>query len=156
TEDQRKRYGPLCNAGHADRANHPINCVAWAMANLYCQKRGGRLPTEAEWEYAARGSSQRMYPWGEEAPDAKHLTAGGQECGRWGPSTADPKPPMYADDDGSPGTAPVGSFPSGASKHGLLDLAGNVWEWTADWFAPYSSEPQVDPKGPSDGKQRVV
>lgn len=63
---------------------------------------------------------------------------------------------MYEDDDGFPATAPVGSFAAGASAQGVMDLAGNVWEWTADYFAPYGSESAVDPKGPATGEKRVV
>src|SRR6185503_17297309 len=72
-KDKEKRYSPLCNATHKDRGDHPINCVAWAMADNYCKKTGRRLPSEAEWEFAARGSSQRKYPWGDDASTGKFL-----------------------------------------------------------------------------------
>lgn len=156
TDASKKKYSPFCNEGHAERAEHPVNCVAWSMADIYCKKRGARLPTEAEWEYAARGAKQRRYPWGDEAPDAKRLNACGKECSTWAKSIGDTRPMMYEDDDGFPGTAPVGSFPAGASAHGVLDLAGNVWEWTADWFAPYGAAPESSPTGPAKGTERVA
>ncbi len=156
TDAQKKRYSPLCNGGKSERGPHPINCVAWSMADNFCKKRGGRLPTEAEWEYAARGTGQRMYPWGDDPPTPKRLNGCGKECAKWGEANGDPKQTMYPDDDGFEATAPVGSFPGGASADGVLDLAGNVWEWTADWYAPYPSEAQSDPKGPAEGKARVV
>ena len=154
--DQEKRFTPFCNVSHPDRGDHPINCVAWAMADLYCKKHGQRLPTEAEWEYAARGSNQRKYPWGDDPPTGKHLNACGKECKLWGQTHGDERKSMYKDDDGYPATAPVGSFPAGASAHGILDMAGNVWEWTADWFGPYSADPLQDPKGPATGTKRVM
>jgi formylglycine-generating enzyme required for sulfatase activity/tRNA A-37 threonylcarbamoyl transferase component Bud32 len=157
TPDEKKAYSPFCNGSHPERGDHPINCVAWSMAATYCAKRGARLPTEAEWEYAARGSKQRTYPWGDDPPSAKLLNACGRECAKWSKETlGKAMSTMYAEDDGFAGTAPVGSFPAGASEHGFLDLAGNVWEWTSDWYAPYDAKPAVDPKGPETGKSRVV
>jgi formylglycine-generating enzyme required for sulfatase activity/tRNA A-37 threonylcarbamoyl transferase component Bud32 len=156
SDEARKRLSPLCNAGDPSRTKHPINCVAWSMAATYCQKRGQRLPTEAEWEFAARGQGQRKYPWGDDAPSAKYLNACGKECVAWGVAHGEPHNAMYDEDDHFPATAPVGSFPAGASAEGVLDLAGNVWEWTADWYAPYGPEPAVDPKGPPTGDKRVA
>jgi formylglycine-generating enzyme required for sulfatase activity len=160
TEAQKKKYSGFCNAGKADREKHPINCVAWAMADNYCKQKGRRLPTEAEWEYAARGSSQRKYPWGDDPPSARFLNACDEKCAGWKKSQNDPEKTMFEGDDGHLGTAPVGSYPDGASAHGVLDLAGNVWEWTADWYEPYSetdpNSPPVDPKGPATGEKRVL
>jgi formylglycine-generating enzyme required for sulfatase activity/tRNA A-37 threonylcarbamoyl transferase component Bud32 len=157
TDAQKQRYSPLCNGMKKDRDAHPINCVAWSMADNFCKKRGARLPTEAEWEYAARGSRQRAYPWGDEAPSAKHLNACGKECAKWGADNKDPKATMHGEDDGYATTAPVGSFPAGATAEGVLDMAGNVWEWTSDWYAPYpATEGMVDPRGPETGTMRVA
>jgi formylglycine-generating enzyme required for sulfatase activity/tRNA A-37 threonylcarbamoyl transferase component Bud32 len=157
TPDQVKRFSPLCNAGHPERGEHPINCVAWTMADTFCKKRGARLPTEAEWEYSARGTEQRKYPWGNQEPGSKYLNACGKECAKWGQANGDKHASaMYDEDDGFPGTAPVGSFPAGASVFGVVDLAGNVWEWTADWHAPYGADAVADPKGPATGTQRVA
>jgi formylglycine-generating enzyme required for sulfatase activity/tRNA A-37 threonylcarbamoyl transferase component Bud32 len=156
TEEQAKRYSPFCNGGQKERGDHPINCVAWPMADNFCKKRGARLPTEAEWEFAARGSSQRKYPWGDDPPGPKFLNACGKECAAWGEAHGDKHRTMYDADDGWVGTAPVGSFPAGASSDGVLDLAGNVWEWVADWYGPYTADPAVDPKGPATGTQRAV
>lgn len=160
TDAQKAKYSGFCNADKPDRASHPINCVAWAMADNYCTQAGHRLPTEAEWEYAARGSSQRKYPWGDDAPAARFLNACDERCAGWKRGQGDPDKTMFEGDDGFLGTAPVGSFPAGASAHGVLDLAGNVWEWTADWYEPYSetdaTNPPVDPKGPEKGERRVL
>jgi formylglycine-generating enzyme required for sulfatase activity/tRNA A-37 threonylcarbamoyl transferase component Bud32 len=151
-------YGSLCNAAHEDRGDHPINCVAWSMADDFCRFRGARLPTEAEWEYAARGPSQRDYPWGDTPPGPKNLNACGTECAEWFRTTMGVKnqATMYNANDGFPGTAPVGSFDAGASAAGVLDLAGNVWEWTADWYGPYTKDVAKDPKGPAEGSLRVI
>jgi formylglycine-generating enzyme required for sulfatase activity/serine/threonine protein kinase len=154
--DDVQRYSRLCNGSHKDRGDHPVNCVAWAMADTFCRKRSARLPTEAEWEFAARGSSQRKYPWGDEEPDETRLNACGGECAAWGAANGDARKPMYSGNDGFVATAPVGSFPKGAASHGVMDLAGNVWEWTSDWYAPYTDAAAVDPRGPAEGKQRVL
>ena len=98
------------NWGVTGKENHPINCVSWTHANTYCTWAGKRLPTEEEWEYAARYNDSRDYPWGSTGPSA-----------------------ALANYETS-GTTVVGSFPSGNSKLGIQDLAGNVWEWTSTWY----------------------
>jgi formylglycine-generating enzyme required for sulfatase activity len=127
----------LCNwsespdAG-ASREAHPINCVDWWTAQEFCVWDGGRLPTETEWEYAARGRSAaglspgRLYPWGDAAP------APTCDRARWNRA--------MCSGEGSAPTRPVGSFPTGASA-GLFDLAGNVREWTADTLEEYNTAP---------------
>ena len=152
-----QRYSGFCNAGQKDRGDHPVNCVVWPMADTFCKKHGARLPTEAEWEFAARGKGQRKYPWGDEVPSAHHLNACGKECAAWFTAHGDKTHKMMFDeDDGFAGTAPVGSFPAGAPPSGVLDLAGNVWEWTADWFGPYTGDAATDPRGHSSGTEHVV
>jgi formylglycine-generating enzyme required for sulfatase activity len=152
-----KIYDPLCNAGADDRGGHPINCVDWAMADRFCKASGKRLPTEAEWEFAARGSDGRKYPWGDAVPSSKHLNACGPECVLWlEKHGAKTDGRLYGDDDGFATTAPVGSFPQGASRWGVEDIVGNVWEWVADHYGPYSGEDAVDPKGPTSGASHVV
>jgi formylglycine-generating enzyme required for sulfatase activity/serine/threonine protein kinase len=160
---QRKTYDPLCNENDpVAKANHPINCVDHAQSEVFCKDRGARLPTEAEWELAARGPEQRLYPWGDDAPSAKLLNACGSECQAWKKQHPDPNDDapasMYDDDDGFFATSPVGSFPKGASKYGLQDIVGNVWEWVSDFYGPYTpaKDMQVDPAGPKKGKSRVL
>jgi formylglycine-generating enzyme required for sulfatase activity len=139
----------FCNWKHPEgRATHPINCVDHSQAEAYCAWLGKRLPTEQEWEHAARGGEGRRYPWGDEAPNETRLNACATEC----PANAVAKgltgwPPMHPASDRWPETAPVGSFPRGASKHGVLDLAGNVWEWTASGYERYDG--QVDQNTPA-------
>lgn len=132
-----------CNAGKADRQNHPINCVDYSQAESYCRWRGGRLPTEAEWEYAARGSTNREYPWGAAQPSPRLLNACGSECVAAAKIRGQDWKSMYSGDDGWPETAPVGSYPDGKSPFGALDMAGNVWEWVDGWHCDSGYKPGI-------------
>jgi formylglycine-generating enzyme required for sulfatase activity len=156
TDKQKEAFTELCTARHKELSDHPINCVDWDMADKYCKWAKKRLPTEAEWEYAARGVEQRDFPWGDEKPDETRLNACGAECLKWGEDHLVPMKPMYPGDDGFAGTAPVGHYPAGSTKLGEVDLAGNVWEWTADYYGTYSPDPVTDPKGPEKGAERVI
>jgi formylglycine-generating enzyme required for sulfatase activity/serine/threonine protein kinase len=161
-------FDPLCTARDPGaHPAHPMNCVSWNEATAYCAAAGKRLPTEAEWELAARGEDARRYPWGDAAPTSELVNACGDECVRWKSEHRltllalgrDDLPYLlgaYSGDDGFPQTAPGGSFPRGASPAGVQDLSGNVAEWVADWFAPYTGRALVDPKGPEGGTVRVV
>ena len=141
-------YAELCNFGKEGREQHPINCVSWALADGYCKAKKKRLPTEAEWEYAARGSDGRKFPWGDEAGDASHMNACGVECTKWEVAHGlKPSPRMFEADDGFAGTAPVGSFPAGKTKYGANDFVGNVWEWTGDLYETYKPDEVVNPQG---------
>jgi formylglycine-generating enzyme required for sulfatase activity/transposase-like protein len=137
--EMRKRaqsaLGEQCNAGQAGRDNHPVNCVTFSQAEKFCAWSGGRLPSAREWEHAARGKAQRTFPWGDGPPGAAQLNGCGSECQAWYDKsglTSVFGGTMYASDDGYAGTAPVGSFPAGASPDGILDLLGNVAEWTSE------------------------
>ena len=104
-----------------------------------------------------RGSDGRKYPWGDEPPtDGSRLNACGKECLAWGKKFNEEVSAMYAADDGFATTAPVGSFPKGASPFGLQDVVGNGWEWAGDWYAPYTLAAQLDPKGAEVGTERVL
>ncbi len=130
-----------------NRPEQPVICVNWHDARAYCEWAGGRLPTEAEWAYAARGPEGLMYPWGNEF-DGALLNYCDVNC-----------PKNFADedfDDGYAYTAPVGSYPDGASWCGALDMAGNVREWAEDWFGEYAPGRQVNPTGAPPGIQRVM
>jgi eukaryotic-like serine/threonine-protein kinase len=128
------KLGPLCNGPHDDRLQHPVNCVDWTQAKTYCEWAHARLPTEAEWEFAARGPDSLRYPWGTEAPGPKRVNACGSECAAMFKRTLGSVfQPMYAESDGWESTAPVGQFQDGASPSGALDMAGNVGEWVDTW-----------------------
>jgi formylglycine-generating enzyme required for sulfatase activity len=160
TPIQKKAYDPLCNINEPSaRAKHPINCVDWEQASEYCREHGGRLPTEAEWEFAALGPDGRLYPWGDDPPGKGLLNGCGRECMAWAKKNnvdADFPSMMYDYDDGWETTAPVGSFPDGKSRYGIEDIVGNVWEWTADYFGDYTKQAETDPTGPSKGTERVI
>jgi len=111
----------------------PRVCITWYEAEAYANWRGGRLPTEAEWEYAARGPKSSVFPWGDTWDETK------------------------ANIVGSTGLKAVGSYPDGASWVGALDMSGNAMEWVSDWLdtAYYATSPKVDPKGPETGSHKV-
>ena len=133
--DAEHKFDRFCNYGRKSREQHPMNCVDWYQARAYCRWVGKRLPTEAEWEYAARGTDGRKYPWGSEAPSENLLNACGRECVILGAQVGKRWESMYGADDGWDATAPVGSFPHDKSPFGVLDLAGNVAEWTDTEYA---------------------
>jgi formylglycine-generating enzyme required for sulfatase activity len=143
---------PLTNVGQGctyttdpgSREQHPITCVSWDDAIAFCAWDGGRrLPTEAEWERAARGTDATRYAWGDDVSCSKAVFGGSsqqQQC----PNHVGQTPKA------------VGSTPLGVSAEGAFDLTGNAWEWVNDWFGPYASDEVTDPTGPDTGSVRVL
>ena len=122
--------------GNLEFADYPVVNVTWYQADAFCTWIGARLPTEAEWENAARGMDGRIYPWGDQVPT--------QELANFAENVGD--------------TTPVGSYLAGASPYGVMDMAGNVWEWMNDWYDSdyYSQSSSENPQGPATGEYRVL
>jgi formylglycine-generating enzyme required for sulfatase activity len=117
--------------------DYPVIHVTYGAASSYCRWAGGRLPTEAEWEKAARGVDGRLFPWGDQVPTTEK---------------ANYQASRHSD------TVAVGSYLEGASPYGVLDMGGNVWEWVFDWFDPvyYRISPVENPQGPLNGERRIM
>jgi formylglycine-generating enzyme required for sulfatase activity len=152
-------HSEQCNWGRLGREQHPINCVSQPQAAAYCNFRAARLPTEAEWEFAAKGPDNRRFPWGNSPPSAQNVNACGKECARWHESVglgSEMRGTLYDQDDGYAGTAPVGSFPLGSTPEGVMDLIGNVFEWTSGGLYAYEQAPSKNPVGPPSSDSFVI
>jgi len=137
TNEEYQRFDPI-HSFPVGRTKHPVDSVDWYEAQAYAAWLGGSLPTEAQWEFAARGKAGRTYPWGNHHPTRERAN--------------------FFTSDSKPDSEEVGSHPRGSTPEGVQDLAGNVWEWCRDWFEvyPVSVDLELDPLGPLHGTGRVL